>query len=687
MGDFSYNKSESSPLPPLHRTIQSDSLLDYYDLAKLVRGVYRYRSLIVIVTVLFSTLGVYLSYKTSSFYVAEATVLFKDNKYERPELLRGYSLPEITMGTAIDMIQQQSNYEAVKSLLGLDLSVKEIGNMIEVELPKRSSNLLIIRCFGGQEYLTRDIVNTVAQVAVKSSQDVYKKQVMLALGSYRSRVEGLRHQLLSQLSEIEAYKNKHRYFDGETNSIAILNELESARKSHQESILAYNGLVAEYKNLKEEFDGLADRTPITHDTLGRSVNTLIIELQKQLAEAKSKYTPNNPKVLLVEDQLKDLIAKTQESENEQAKELILQKNPIKEQLKIELMKMRGKLRSAFKEKEDTAQAVALINEQITLLPAKQIGYMKLIHAMESTEVQLKEMETVLERMEVLVNIPHGSLGLYQLSTKADESINKKIVYGLPIIAFLFGLFGSVSLILLVEVFDRKYRTAKDLGLSISIPCVAEVPEMRRFKPEFKENQLLPYLRRLVDHLDLPKEENGILTVTSSVAKEGKSTFAHQLAEYYQLLGKRVLLMNLDYRPSFFSKRSQIGATLESCLEGVTEIDEIIETGEVDQIRIGGEHPLIKEQLKSKKMQEIWNELVNMYDLIVIDSPGVLQDEYAVDLAVIADYCLFVVGSSTTNKGLVNESLEILDSVGARPEGIVLNRIRSVYVDDKRQKSK
>ena len=96
---------------------------------------------------------------------------------------------------------------------------------------------------------------------------------------------------------------------------------------------------------------------------------------------------------------------------------------------------------------------------------------------------------------------------------------------------------------------------------------------------------------------------------------------------------------------------------------------------------------MKELIKSTKMGELLRTLKQNFDIIIIDSPGVINEDYTLNLAACSDFCLFIVGSGVVEKHFIDESLQVLDDSGIRPLGIVLNRVLPFYIDDERTKLK
>jgi Mrp family chromosome partitioning ATPase len=74
------------------------------------------------------------------------------------------------------------------------------------------------------------------------------------------------------------------------------------------------------------------------------------------------------------------------------------------------------------------------------------------------------------------------------------------------------------------------------------------------------------------------------------------------------------------------------------------------------------------------MEAMLLELRKRFKFVVIDSPPVLPVTDAMILSTFVDGVVFVIGSGTTVRGAVTRSCKILQNVGAKVLGIVLNKV-------------
>ncbi len=671
---------------PIFKKIDNEDSIDYYDVRKLQLGLQKHKNLILFFMLLFVGFGFMFSYKFLTTYQAEAMVLFREEKGRSDTLAGGYRPIDLGISTVRDMIKLQSHFKAVKSILGLDLSVKNIASMTSVPAPKNDSKLLSVVVIGDHPNLVVDIANTLARIAVRTSQEFHRKQLQIAFDSYKNQLAIVKERLSLKLQEIEDFKKLNQYFEMDAAHASLLAQFEGARDKSTEATIEYNKIQTEYENLKRQTAELPEVVPLTSAIKSTALHSQIVSLGLALAEARSMYTEDNPKVKRLELQIRELRQKTENGNFEEGEESFIEKNPLKEKLEGELIRMKGKVYSAEKIKYETALNVTQLERSFESLPAQQIAFVKLLYAKQIEEEQLSYLNEAVEKTQLSINIPKGSLELFSLAEKSSLWKDRWYVYVMPILCLIFGLGVGVGLALLIEIKDAKLRTANQIDLSYYLPCLLTIPEIDSLSSENAEQKTLFYVRNLSERLEKAAEgkTNLTLTLTSSIDNEGKSCLAYHLALYFGRLGKKVILLEADYHENAFSPKNS-NHTLEQFLEGKANINEIIIPGTPNRIKVGKYHPHMKELIKTKGMADLWQSLKQNFDVIIIDAPGVIKDDYSTNLARLTDFCVFVIGSSIVDKNLVDESLTALNNSGIRPYGMVLNRIQHFYIDDERVK--
>lgn len=195
------------------------------------------------------------------------------------------------------------------------------------------------------------------------------------------------------------------------------------------------------------------------------------------------------------------------------------------------------------------------------------------------------------------------------------------------------------------------------------------------KPKSVVTEAYRTLRTNVQYSVFDKEIKTIL-VTSSEAKEGKSTICGNIALSFSKNEKKVLLIDCDLRkPSLHKMFNGSNAKgLSDVLIGGEELNEAIQkySNNLDVLTSGTITPNPVELLGSKAMSELLEVLKNNYDTVILDSAPIRVVSDAQILATKVDGTILVVKRNTTRIEAVKESKNLLDKVGANIIGSILN---------------
>lgn len=679
-------ETEQSPSNDPHkifREADSEDFSERYDIRKLFAGIRRHIPTLVICSLLGGLLGAYVSHYIKHTFKAESIVIYHEDKTQPSNQSKDLDLTRFNLATAMDIIKIPANLQAVKSILGLDIEVQQLDGMIDIPFPRSDSNLIHIVVKAKNPHLAIDIANTLARAAVKNSQNYNQMQLQTALDNYKSELENTRRKLASQNQDIEEFKRNHQYFEMDAEYIGLLTQLREARANLQSATLKYNSLLIEYENLKRENEALPDRVPMNAESGGTIVDQRLSSLQSALAEARAKYAPDNPKVKALESQLAAMLGQQKDGSEESA---LLTPNVVKERIGIELMRMQGKVRAAEKIKQELEQNVSSFDKEVSDLPSQQMQMSKLLTARKISEDQLRSLNAAAENTQLLLNIPRGTIELFQDAEKARPLREGLLWDLLPFIMLGMGLLGGVIISLLLEMNDPHLYTKRQIELAYTIPPLMEVPRISLHSDHAEKDSLF-YIRTLAERLEKGySNENDAcsICITSSQDGEGKSWIAYYLARYYANHGKKTILLILDPVPNHALPLNAIPSkSIDLYLHGKGTINDVIKEGQPSVIQLKTFEPKMKELIKSSLMKGLWDRLKADYEMIVVDSPSIIEHHYAANLSSLTDLTVFIINSPETKKDIVDESLTELIKVGEKPFGIVLNNVPEQFIRDKR----
>jgi uncharacterized protein involved in exopolysaccharide biosynthesis/Mrp family chromosome partitioning ATPase len=248
-------------------------------------------------------------------------------------------------------------------------------------------------------------------------------------------------------------------------------------------------------------------------------------------------------------------------------------------------------------------------------------------------------------------------------------------------ALIISSIGGGALAVVSERLDHGLRSARDVAELLGIPCLGLVPLVRRKSGTRPHEQLhgRPFagyteaIRSLAVPLCLTGDhpEPKVIVVSSSVPQEGKTTLAMSLAVYIALLGRRVLILDLDFRHPAVQREiggnaeaggldllghdqdhdSHIAAAIQS-IPGLGLDFLPVRSSPSDPVAlfVGGQLPQLVNRLRAS------------YDCIVIDGPPLLAVTEARLLAGMADKILFAVRWNSTRAEMAANALSLLHGV-------------------------
>lgn len=173
-----------------------------------------------------------------------------------------------------------------------------------------------------------------------------------------------------------------------------------------------------------------------------------------------------------------------------------------------------------------------------------------------------------------------------------------------------------------------------------------------------------------------------LLVTSSLPGEGKTTTAVNTAVSLAQTGARVIIIDADMRRprlrSIFGLSDRAG--LSSILSSEVSEDDMMkmiskdETTGLNLLASGPIPPNPAELLGSEQMRRLLTMLQGEFTHVVIDSPPVNSFTDGVLISTMVDGVLLVVYGGKTSRHMVKRSRQLLNDVGAKIFGVVLNNV-------------
>lgn len=257
-----------------------------------------------------------------------------------------------------------------------------------------------------------------------------------------------------------------------------------------------------------------------------------------------------------------------------------------------------------------------------------------------------------------------------------------------------GLVAALAVMAVYAATRNTIRQRNDFKEKLNQDCIAEIPfieEKRRTQksssifrisdkkyPLFAESFRILRKRIFALFADSGKQ---VIAVTSAAAEEGKTTVALNLAHSIAKSGKRVVLVDMDYRSrtlqQLLSGADYTPFGVSELAQGKGEIHDAVHECSIHNLRVifPGDD---SEVPRTSDLEPIIRKLRHRFDYVVIDMPpcGVVAD--AARIASLSDGILFVARQDFTPTEKIKRALQYVIFSNASILGFVFNGVKAGF---------
>lgn len=186
-------------------------------------------------------------------------------------------------------------------------------------------------------------------------------------------------------------------------------------------------------------------------------------------------------------------------------------------------------------------------------------------------------------------------------------------------------------------------------------------------------------KTLRTNIEFTGEDVKVISVTSCMPNEGKSSVTMNLALSMVEAGKSVLFVDADMRKSVLVGRYKIKNArrgLSHYLSGQCPLDEVISTTNMEKLHMvvaGPVPPNPSELLQSKRFKDFIDSMRKVYDYVVIDCPPLGSVVDALIAGRISDGVALVIAAESISYKFAQKVKKELETAECRILGVVLNK--------------
>ncbi len=637
-------------------------------------------------------------------------VSFSSTNYMETQMamIKSYFIMEL-VAKKMGLIPAELSSDEVRTNPGYLSTILALKGKIDTE-QEGNSDIISITATSEDPKQAQRLANTVAAVYKEQHALDLNRRAIEAKKFIEQQVGITRERLQRAENAVREYREANRMVTLDAASSGLLGRFTEL-KTRLERDQAVVGRIGEIEALLAE----AENKPLSSETvfyfeeastLYKNLNDRLVQLMLDRDTLLINYTENYPQVVEIKKKINEMTASMRSQLRAQKRTLSLAVALLQKQLKelddqLKSLPHKG-LELVRLERE------AAVNREIYILLEKQYQESLIKNAEKIEEVQV--VKPALEPV-IPINPP---------KTGATTGLG-----------FVLGTILGIIFAFVIETFDTSIGAVEEVEEFLGVRVLGVVPhvdfeELKATLAEKPDKEVdedkLWRITRLITHfapkttsaesyralrtnINFVKLEKDIKTLvfTSSSPQEGKTTVSCNLAIAMAQAGKKVLLVDGDFRRPVISKifgiQSIPGLTdvilgnyeWRSVVRSITDLmmgkmtmEDIMANPGLDNLYVmtcGTIAPNPAELVSTQVNENFLKEAHQEYDFVIVDAPPVLAATDAAIWGTRTDGVIIVYQVGKVARGALKRAKAQIDNVKARIIGIVLNGLKAEISPD------
>jgi len=614
--------------------------------------------------------------KSLALRVVQELGLDKDEEFQRPRRLVvwGENLGLARLPWLADLFHTTSDTDNERA--ALDRAAEGLRQRLQVERVQFSYVLAISVTSedpAKSERLARTIVNVYLADQAKTRYDATHR----AEGWLTGRLDELRSRVIETEEAMQKLKGQ-----GGLSDVGVGSNVSQQQTSDiNTQLMGARADVAEkrarFEQARHLVDSRGDIQEIPEVMASPVITQLRIqqsELSRREAELRSQFGERFPEVIAIRSQQED----------------------IKKAISAEVGRILGNMKNAYDIATRREQSLEASLQKLTAARADSEAAAKLRELQPVADADRKAYESFLSQFNEISQrstLQDTGARIITPATLPNEPSYPRRLLIYPLVGFVATVVGVVLAILaehLVAGFKTGTQVEQMFGYRV-IGMIPLVPPRRRFRRAARDtilqglveaplSQLGEAVRTTRVRLGLSNSDgtSKVILVTSSIPGEGKSTTSMLLGVSSAMSGKKTVLVDCDLRHTSLSNAfGANGKGLAEVLTGTADIAAVTikdETTGTHVIPAGSGVNDPTNLLTSRRMHDLFEQLREQYDCVVVDASPLLPVVDALALAAMVDKVLMVIEWNRTPRTGVAEAFKMLRPEAHRIAGIVLSKV-------------
>ena len=534
----------------------------------------------------------------------------------------------ITISKVSNFHEKIYSFNFIQKDLLFDKYIKNIS----VSTLSKQASIMKISCQDNVALRAKHILNSISEEYI--SQNIVEKSevAQLTLGFIDKQLTKINKNLKLSAKKLQEYRLKNNIINLEVQAGSSTKKLEEYKTQELELETEIH-ILTNIKRYIEEDKNILGLTLSTVNFTDRTISILITKL-KELVKTRNtlliNFTEEYPDVMNI-----DL-------------EIIEAKKSI-------ILSLNNNLRQLVQRKSDLTQLAQKYTQSLNQIPVQETQLAKLTRPLTVNQHIYEYLLQKKAETSILKSSTISNCRIIDKARTASEPIKPKRLL-IIIVGLITGLILGIFYAFLREFLITTVQSSSDIERFTKIPIYGAVPLI---KNNMSKNIFLESMRAIRTNLQfLPADKmNQIISITSSVSGEGKTTISSSLAKVLARKEKKVIILDLDLRKSSVHKKFKLHNNIGlsnylSSQNTLAEVTQKTKYENLDLISTGTLPPNPSELLLSDTFTDLLSTLREKYDYIVLDtSPAALVTD-AVILMNYADISFFIVRNNYSKKDFI-----------------------------------
>lgn len=532
--------------------------------------------------------------------------------------------------------------------------IAEMSN-VSIGLTTKSSSILMMTIQGHNPQKITDYLNKLLEEYMERNleqKNTISKNTVLFIDE---QLIGIQDSLNKAEYDIQNFQEGNVLMDLDAQSKDMFNNLKAVekRKSELELSIKYYENLQDY--IKRNIDDINKMVvPSAMGIQDQMLNKLVLELVSLSSEKSKKLvtsTENNPLVQTLDEQ----IIQTKKQLLENIDNLINNTNVTIEELD---------------------QQIKMYESRMKELPTTQRAYLGYERKFSLNNDLYKFLMQKRAEAQIMMasNSPDNSIIDAAIISRARIIAPKTMM--IYLVCIVLGCAIPAAFIFLKEILNTKILEKNDIEKITKLPIIGQIPYVSPSdsqssatfvidSPKSPVSEAFRSIRTNIEYVVQGKEKC-VFSVIADSPGIGKTYISINMASIYAMYGKKTVLIGFDLRKpriyQEFGLSNKLGVTSYLC--GKASINEVIQPSgklpTLDVITAGPIPPNPAELIASDRCKEFIDELKEMYDYIIIDTPPLMWVTDALLLMKHVDTAVYVVRQGVSNKHVFESVIKDLE---------------------------